>query len=104
MSIKISGVSNANSFMDRLMGLMFRKGAGGGLLIKRCRGVHTCFMRFDIDIIFIDRDFVVVGVLEGVRPWKTAIGGSGVEHTLELGSGGADKHSIKVGCSIDFIQ
>lgn len=46
----------ASSRPSRLLGLAFldREEAGAGLLIPRCRSVHTIGMRFDLDVIFID--------------------------------------------------
>jgi uncharacterized membrane protein (UPF0127 family) len=42
----------------RLLGLAFlpREQAGPGLLIPRCRSVHTFGMRFPLDLVFLDSD------------------------------------------------
>ncbi|HLO94144.1 MAG TPA: DUF192 domain-containing protein, partial [Burkholderiaceae bacterium] len=48
----------ARSFWQRLGGLLVRPrlGAGEGLLLKPCNSVHTCFMRYAIDVIYLDRE------------------------------------------------
>jgi uncharacterized membrane protein (UPF0127 family) len=46
---------------------------GGGLVIAPCGGIHTCFMRFPIDVIFVARDGRVVKVCADVKPWRLAI-------------------------------
>jgi uncharacterized protein len=46
---------------------------GGGLVIAPCGGIHTCFMRFPIDVLFMARDGRVVKVCAAVKPWRLAI-------------------------------
>jgi hypothetical protein len=45
---------------------------GAAMLIAPSNAVHTFFMRFPIDIAFIDREGTVVKVCHGVRPWRIA--------------------------------
>ncbi|TML60208.1 MAG: DUF192 domain-containing protein, partial [Actinobacteria bacterium] len=47
---------------------------GEGLLLKPCGSVHTFFMRFPIDVVFLDRELSVVAVSAEVAPWRTARG------------------------------
>ena len=46
---------------------------GAGLVIAPCGGIHTCFMRFPIDVVFVARDGRVVKVRADVKPWRLAI-------------------------------
>jgi uncharacterized membrane protein (UPF0127 family) len=46
---------------------------GGGLVIAPCGGVHTFFMRFPIDVVFVARDGRVVKVRPAVKPWRLAL-------------------------------
>jgi uncharacterized membrane protein (UPF0127 family) len=41
-----------------------------GLVLPRTRGVHTHFMRFAIDVVFYDKNRVVVGLEHALRPWR----------------------------------
>jgi uncharacterized membrane protein (UPF0127 family) len=71
----------------RLLGLshLDRAAAGPGLLIPRCSSVHTFGMRFDLDLLFLDRDGVVVAERRGVPPGRFARC-PGVAAVLELAS------------------
>jgi uncharacterized protein len=60
----------ATSVASRLLGLAFlsRESAGEGLLIPRCRSVHTIGMLFELDLVFLDSDGRVVELRRGVPP------------------------------------
>lgn len=62
----------ATSFFARLKGLMFSAELPDcdGFLIKPCNSIHTFFMRYPLDIIFLDKNFNVVKVLYGLAPWR----------------------------------
>ena len=67
-----SQVELANTFWARLKGLMFRRALapGSALLLEPCPQIHTCFMRFSIDVVFLDKSNQVVAVLEPLKPWR----------------------------------
>ena len=62
----------ADSPLTRLRGLLGRDGleSGEGLLLRPASAVHTYFMRFPIDVVFLDRSLVVVGISDSVDPWQ----------------------------------
>lgn len=64
----------ARSFGARLVGLLGRRTLPReqGLLLIPCNNVHTFFMRFVIDVVFIDRDGVVLAVVPRLAPWRVA--------------------------------
>src|ERR671922_1038887 len=64
----------ADRFASRLRGLLGRRGLapGEGLLIRPASSIHTFFMRFPIDVAFLDRDGVVVKVVPNLSPWRGA--------------------------------
>jgi hypothetical protein len=66
----------ANTHLSRLRGLMGMTprhfSHGQALWIVPCHGVHTWFMRFAVDVIYLDRDNTVVHIEEGLRPWRFA--------------------------------
>lgn len=79
----------ATSAWARMRGLIGRRGlaAGCGLLIPRCNAVHTCFMRFPIDVTFLDGEGRVVKVVRNVRPWRLFVwGGFRARQALETPS------------------
>jgi uncharacterized membrane protein (UPF0127 family) len=59
----------------RRTGLLGRDGlaASHALVIAPCNAVHTFFMRFAIDVVFVDRAGVVLNVVRALRPWRIGI-------------------------------
>jgi len=86
------------SSFGRARGLLGRDGleAGEGMLIDRAGSVHMFFMRFPIDVVFLDRDRKVVGVRHGLRPWQVAAARRAVA-ALELPAGAAAEAGIEEG-------
>ena len=86
--IEMCDVEVADSFMTRFKGLMLRKCLNdtSGLLIKKCSSIHTCFMRFPIDVIYLDGDYTVL-YTETVVPWRTGKIVKNTKHVLELPEG-----------------
>jgi leader peptidase (prepilin peptidase) / N-methyltransferase len=66
--------SVASSVPSRLRGLLGRGGLppGEGLLLLGDAAIHTFFMRFAIDAVFIDRELTVLKLVPGLRPWRVA--------------------------------
>jgi uncharacterized protein len=81
-----------------MRGLLGRSGLEQkeGLLLKPCGSVHTLFMRFPIDVVFLDRELSVLAVRPAVPPWRTA-GARGAKVTLELAAGEAARLGIQPG-------
>jgi hypothetical protein len=81
----------ADGYWSRLAGWQFRRppAAGQGLLLVPCGSIHTCWMRFAIDVVYLDRSGTVLAVRRGVRPWRMAIAPRGTHAVLELAAGSA---------------
>lgn len=79
----------ARSFLARGRGLMGRPSlaVGAGMLIDPCSSVHTFFMQFPIDVIFLDRRHVVVGLQAAMPPNRPYAGAWRARATLELPAG-----------------
>lgn len=62
----------ANTPWRRLKGLLGRSSMGGeeGLWIYPCNSIHTCFMKFEIDVFYLDRRGRVLKVKRNVKPWR----------------------------------
>jgi uncharacterized membrane protein (UPF0127 family) len=88
----------ADSALRRMRGLLGRKqlDSGHGLLIRPAPAIHTWFMRFAIDAVFLDRDLNVLSVRRGLRPWRMA-GQRGARAVLELPAGEADRRGVEPG-------
>lgn len=59
----------------RLRGLLGRRGlpAGQGLWISPCNSVHCCFMRFAIDVLYLDAEQRILEIRHDLRPWRFSI-------------------------------
>ncbi len=79
----------ADTFWSRLKGLMFLPALppGQALLLEPCPQIHTCFMRFAIDVVFLDHHNRAVAVLEHFKPWRVSHFYSRCRRTLELPAG-----------------
>ena len=64
----------AKSMLARMKGLLGRDrlGPGEALWIEPCNSIHTMFMRFAIDAVFLDRDGVVLKRIHGLKPWRAS--------------------------------
>ena len=84
-----SHVEVANTYLTRLKGLMFRRelAAGHALLLDPCPQIHTCFMQFAIDAVFLDKEGTVLYVKEQMKPWRWGRFVRGSRYTLELPGG-----------------
>ncbi len=94
----------AQRFHERLLGLMGRAplGPGRGLHLHRCRAIHTCFMRFPLEVIFLDARNVVVRRLRYVRPWSLAWGGRQAASVIELEAGWLTPDAVAAGDRLTF--
>jgi uncharacterized membrane protein (UPF0127 family) len=87
----------------RMRGLLGRSvlPQGEGILLRPAGSIHTFFMRFPIDVVFLNREDVVVEVVHRLRPWRAA-GVKGAHSVLELAAGEAESRGIEVGAKLQF--
>jgi len=92
-------VEIAESFLSRLRGLMMRPKLerGRGLLLAPCNSVHMGFMRFAIDVVYLDENFCVKKIVRNLWPWLGMSVCFGAWGALELASGEAERLKISVG-------
>ena len=79
----------ARTFPERARGLIGTKdlAPSEGLLIEKCNAIHTFFMSFPIDAIFLDGDNHVVKTVRDIRPWRLFVwGGWRAKKVLEVKS------------------
>jgi uncharacterized membrane protein (UPF0127 family) len=88
----------ADAPFARMRGLLGRSDLprDEGVLLRPAGSIHTYFMRFAIDVVFLDRELRVLKVAEHVHPWK-AIRSKGAKAVLELRAGEVVRRRIKVG-------
>jgi uncharacterized membrane protein (UPF0127 family) len=95
--------SVADGMFTRMRGLLGRSGLdeGEGLLLRPSPSIHTFFMRFPIDVVFIARDGEVVKVVPAVKPWRMS-SARGAKAVLELPAGEAERRGIRPGMRLDL--
>lgn len=88
----------ADTVSSRMRGLLGRKELeqGAGLLLRPAPSIHTAFMRFAIDVVFLDRDGLVLKIVPELRPWRAAAC-RGARQALELAAGEAARRGIATG-------
>ena len=103
-SEKIFQLEIADTFLKRFLGLMGRKKIpeGQGLLILPCNSIHMMFMRFSIDAVYIDEDFVVKKIVRKLTPWLGMSICTGAHAVIELPAGEADRLNFQIGSKIIF--
>lgn len=89
----------AANLWTRGWGLLGRKqlGEDRGIWIRPCKSVHTLFMRFPIDLVYLSVDGTVVKTRAGVQPFQFFLGGKQAHSALELPAGFLDRKPITVG-------
>lgn len=88
----------------RLRGLLGRSRMvpGDGLMLRPAAAIHTFFMRFPIDAVFLDSDMRVLRVREELRPWRGAAA-RGARSVLELPAGDARRRGLETGSILALV-
>ena len=96
----------ASSFLKRLFGLLAFKPLkeSEGLLIKNCKSIHTMWMRYCIDIVFMDKKGRVLAMYENLAPFRFSPYIREASSVLELKAGSAGRAAIKIGDTISFVE
>jgi len=97
-TVLFSRARKANTFFKRLFGLMFKKNISEqeALVFYNAPSIHTFFMRFAIDIIFLDNDMRIIRICEGLKPFRVVFC-KGVFCTIECLSGTVSVNKAKEG-------
>jgi uncharacterized membrane protein (UPF0127 family) len=89
----------------RFRGLMLRRElqSTAGMLLVPSPSVHTCFMRFALDLLFLDADLRVMKAVDQLRPWRIA-GKRGARSVLELAAGERARRGVEVGDQLELLD
>jgi uncharacterized protein len=92
-------VAMADTPWQRFMGLMGKRelADGAGLCLRPCSSIHMFFMRFPVDVAFIDADGHVVRMYHGLRPWRMSRVVRRAKAAIELPSGALARAGVGVG-------
>jgi uncharacterized protein len=91
----------ADHLVSRMRGLLGRSNLpqGEGILLRPAGSIHTFFMRFPIDAVFVDKQLTVVGVAPALRPWRLAVR-RGARVVFELPAGTVERRGIEPGTQL----
>ncbi len=92
------------NFQERVVGLIgvSKLASGHGVFFKDCHWFHTFFVRFPIDVVFLDKQSFVVGKKINMQPWRFRVFPKQVFGILELPAGSIVAMGIASGCQINF--
>jgi uncharacterized membrane protein (UPF0127 family) len=95
----------AESFFERTQGLLGREALVGrtGMVFPRCGMIHTCFMRFPIDVVFLGRDGTVLKVGHRVKPYRIAAA-LFAHKTVEIPAGLAETVALAKGQHVELRE
>jgi uncharacterized membrane protein (UPF0127 family) len=90
--------ARADSPLRRMRGLLGRSSLAPdeGILLRPAGSIHTAFMRFPIDAVFVDADGRVLKIAEALPPWRTAAA-KGAKAVVELAAGAAAAARLEPG-------
>jgi uncharacterized membrane protein (UPF0127 family) len=95
----------AETFAERTQGLLGRDGLPGraGMAFEHCGSIHTLFMKFAIDVVFLSGDGTVRKVSGRVRPFRFALSPF-ARWTLELPAGLAGEMRLERGQVVELLD
>jgi uncharacterized membrane protein (UPF0127 family) len=96
----------ADTLFLRLKGLLGRQGLGvqEALVLSPCDSVHTFFMRFAIDVVFLDKQNKIIGIYPCLKPWRITRIFFGATTCLELPAGALSATQTQLGDDIKIIK
>lgn len=85
-TVVVDHLEVADTYLKRLVGLLGRKGLeqGRGLWIVPCNDIHSFFMQFEFDAVFLDKEHRVLYTVERMKPWRISKIVRGGRIVLEL--------------------
>jgi uncharacterized protein len=101
-----SRVALANTFFTRLRGLLFRRRLppDEAIWLRPCNGVHTFWMLFAIDVIFLDRDLRIVKLVENMRPFRVTRPHLGARSVIEMPAFTISRVGLKLGDQVEMVR
>jgi uncharacterized protein len=95
----------AKSVLARMQGLLGRDSISqeSALWITPCNNIHTWFMKFPIDAVFVDRKLIVKSVHSNIQPWRLIWPQIQAHSVFELPAGRANATNIQPGDQLDVV-
>lgn len=89
----------AKNILNRLLGLMFKNNLSENkcLILSPCNSIHTCFMKFNIDVFFVDKNLFIIKIIRNISPWKFTWIYFSAKHVIETSALNPHLINAKVG-------
>jgi uncharacterized membrane protein (UPF0127 family) len=102
----VAKVDAAASVRRRMRGLLGRSALdkGQALYLAPCRLVHTFFMRFPLDLVFVSKTMEVVRVARNVKPGRVAWGGWASRSVFEMEAGWLPRGLVVPGDRLELVK
>ncbi|WP_171051877.1 DUF192 domain-containing protein [Alteribacter natronophilus] len=101
----VQKMEKADSFLSRHAGLIGQRSfSGRALIIENCNQVHTFFMRFPIDVLFLDQKQTVVGKTSCLQPWRVSPKIRGASSVIEAEAGSFSDDIVSPGDRITVTE
>ena len=96
----------ADTFLTRFAGLMFRKKlpVATALFLAPCNSVHMCFMRFAIDVVYLDKEYNIIKIVKDLKPWFGLSMCPKAWAVLEMTAGEAERCRLEVGKRLESFS
>lgn len=100
--VLISDLMVADRFWSRAKGLLGTQDllAERALWIHRCNSIHTFFMKYPIDCVFVDKQLKVTALVEDVRPGRMVFPIWGASSVIEMRAGRIQQLGLNLGDSL----
>jgi len=104
-NVLADNIEVASNFKKRLKGLMGRPGLNRGeaMILYPCKSIHTFFMNFPIDVLFLDRKTVVLKTIENIKPFSLSPVITNSHMVVELPAGRIAATGTTVGNHLEII-
>jgi len=70
---------------------------GKGILLLPCNSIHMMFMRFSIDVIYLDKNYQIIKLVKNLKPWRGISRCGGAYGVIETANGTIDSYGYIVG-------
>jgi len=102
----ITDIKIASSFVDRLAGLIFKKSIdkNEGMLFDDCNSIHTFWMRFPLDVIFLESENRIIRIFYSLKPFRITPVIKNSKRVLEIKSGMALELGLAVNDFLQFVE
>ncbi|HRZ39479.1 MAG TPA: DUF192 domain-containing protein [Candidatus Omnitrophota bacterium] len=98
-TVLVLKAEKADTPFSRIRGLLGRASIAQdeGLIITDCRSIHMMFMKFAIDVVFVDRHHTVIGVVKNIRPFRMSPYFLRASYVVEMAPGRITESRTEIG-------